>query len=287
MTTTPHTMSGRTCVITGATSGIGQAAALELARRGARLIIIGRNRAKTDRLLATLPPTDHRAVIADLEIMAEVRRAAAEIVDMQVSVHVLLNNAGLVTVGRTTTIDGFEKTFAVNHLAPFLLTNLLRETLSRSAPARIVNVASDAHRFTGGRINFNNLQGERSYSAMRHYGLTKLCNMLFTHELARRLEADSVTANSLHPGMVATALGTDNGLLGRIGMSLVRPFSRTPERGAESSIYLCSSPEVAGASGGYYYNCKPYKAAGYASNTDDAARLWKISCELTGLPADS
>jgi NAD(P)-dependent dehydrogenase (short-subunit alcohol dehydrogenase family) len=281
-----NTMAGRTCVITGATNGIGRAAALELARAGARLVVVCRNPTKADALLTELAPGDHKAVIADLEHLDEVRRAAAEIIAMNVPVHVLLNNAGIVAMSRSETTDGFEKTFAVNHLAPFLLTNLLLDTLATSTPARIVSVASDAHRFTRGRLDFDNLQGERVYRTMRHYGLTKLCNILFTVELARRIEGRGITANSLHPGMVSTGLGTNNGIVSKVGVALLRPFARTPERGAESSIYLCSSSEVAGESGGYYYNSKPYKAAGYAGNTEDAARLWKLSCELTGLDAD-
>ena len=282
---TTHSMTGRRCVITGPTNGIGKVAAVELARAGADLILICRNATKAQALLSELVPGDHRIVIADLQALDDVRRAAEEIIAMSCPVHVLLNNAGLVALGRSTTPDDLEMTFAVNHLAPFLLTNLLLDLLMSSAPARIVNVASDAHRFTGGRLDFDNLQGEKSYKTMRHYGATKLCNLLFTHELARRLEGRNVTVNALRPGMVGTGLGTDNGLVGRVAMSLIRPFSRSPERGAESSIYLCSAPELTHTSGGYYFNCKPYKAAGYASNADDAARLWSRSCELTGLAA--
>jgi len=282
-TSTPS-MSGRTCVITGPTSGIGRVAALELARAGARLVLICRNPDKARALLAELADGDHRVVTADFQSLDAVRHAADEIAAMDIPLDVLLNNAGLVALNRTLTPDGLEMTFAVNHLAPFLLTNLLLDRLAASAPARIVNVASDAHRFAGGRLDFTNLQGERGYKAMRQYGVSKLCNLLFTHALARRLEGRGVTANALHPGMVGTALGTDNGILGKLAMALVRPFSRSPERGAESSVYLASSAEVEGCSGGYYYDCKPYKAAAYAGNTDDAERLWQTSCELTGLP---
>jgi NAD(P)-dependent dehydrogenase (short-subunit alcohol dehydrogenase family) len=283
---TTHAMTGRRAVITGPTSGIGKVAAIELARADADLILVCRNAAKAQALLSELAPGDHRIVIADFQVLDDVRRAADEIIAMNHPVHVLLNNAGLVALGRTTTPDNLEMTFAVNHLAPFLLTNLLLDLLASSAPARIVNVASDAHRFTGGRLDFDNLQGEKSYKTMRHYGATKLCNLLFTHELARRLQGRNVTVNALHPGMVGTGLGTDNGLIARLAMSLIRPFSRSPERGAESSIYLCSAPEVAQENGGYYFDCKPYKAAAYANNADDAALLWATSCELTGLAAN-
>jgi NAD(P)-dependent dehydrogenase (short-subunit alcohol dehydrogenase family) len=196
---------------------------------------------------------------------------------------VLVNNAGLMLDRRSTTQDGYETTFQVNHLGPFLLTNLFLDLLRASAPARVVNVASTAHR--GGKLNFDDLQSERSYAGMRVYATTKLCNILFTKELARRLQGTGVTANALHPGTVRTGFGMDGDTKGlwRIGMLIVRPFILTPAGGARTSIYLASSPDVEGKSGGYYARSRPSKPTRAAQDDETARRLWEVSAQLVGL----
>jgi NAD(P)-dependent dehydrogenase (short-subunit alcohol dehydrogenase family) len=283
MATQAGSMTGRRVVITGATSGIGRATARALAARGAELTLVCRNPSKARETLAELEGDAHAIVQADLERLADVERAADEILADGQPIHVLVNNAGMIRLGRNVNADGFETTFAVNHLAPFVLTNRLLGRLRDSGPARIVNVASDAHRFTGGPLDFDNLQAERRYRAFAHYGTTKLCNLLFTFELARRLEGSGVTANAVHPGMVATSLGSDNGLLARAVWALLRPFSRSPEQGAQTSIHLCTAEALGDSSGGYYYDCKPHRPAAYALDVEDAQRLWQLSCEMTGL----
>jgi NAD(P)-dependent dehydrogenase (short-subunit alcohol dehydrogenase family) len=254
-----------------------------LAELGARLVIICRNRTKGRATLDELSGSGHMLIEADLERLADVRRAAEAVLNLDHPIHVLLNNAGLIRLRRTVTPDGFESMFAVNHLAHFLLTNMLLQRLSESGPSRIVNVSSDAHRFTGGRLDFDDLQAERRFRTFTQYGASKLCNLLFTRELARRVSPAEVTVNALHPGMVSTGLGADNGLLARVVWAAIRPFSRSPERGAESSVYLCSADEVAGKTGGYYYDCKPHRPADHAVNVDDAARLWEVSRRMTRL----
>jgi NAD(P)-dependent dehydrogenase (short-subunit alcohol dehydrogenase family) len=193
----------------------------------------------------------------------------------------LLNNAGIMNLSRALTPDGLEETFAVNHLAYFLLTQLLLDRIVASAPARIVNVASDAHQ--SATLDFDDLNAEKSYRAMARYGSSKLANILFTRELARRLDGTGVTANCLHPGFVATGIATNNGLLGRVVMQLARLVARTPEKGAETSVYLCTSDDVAGVSGRYFVDCAPKEPAEAAQSDADAARLWEVSEELTGL----
>jgi NAD(P)-dependent dehydrogenase (short-subunit alcohol dehydrogenase family) len=230
--------------------------------------------------------TGNRSVellLADLSSQAEIRRLARRLLSTRRPLHVLLNNAGVVMIKRTLTVDGIETTFAVNHLAPFLLTNLLCERLIESAPARIVTVASDAHRLRGVRMRFSDLQGERDYRSMRAYGQSKLANILFTRELARRLAGTSVTANCLHPGMVATRLGANNGLLARVLLVLLKPFSSSVDQGADTSVYLCSSSEVEGETGKYFAARKQRSANRAACSDEDAARLWDVSERMVGL----
>lgn len=274
-------MRGRVCLITGATSGIGNATALGLGRMGAELVLLCRDRAKGEATADAARAAGAARVdllVADLARRAEVRRAAAEFLAGDRPLHVLINNAGVVNVQRTVTPDGIEATFAVNHLAYFLLTTLLLERLRASAPARIVNVASDAHKF--GALDFADLQNTRRYRVMKVYGQSKLANLLFTAELARRLEGSGVTANSLHPGAVATGLGTNNGTWARGLIRVLRPFFRTPDDGAATSIHLASAPEVATVSGRYFANCREKTPSRHARDADAARRLWTISEQM-------
>src|SRR3954449_2635108 len=232
-------------LLTGATRGIGAAAAVQLARQGAELALVGRDPARLAETAAAARAagaqvTEH---VADLERMAEVRRLAAEVLDRHARIDVLANNAGAMFTERHVTEDGFERTFALNHLAPFLLTNLLLERLEASG-ARVVTTASDAH--TGGALDFDDLQSERSFRPMRTYGTTKLCNILFTRELARR---SPVIANCFHPGLVRTGFGKNDWLLFRLGLTVAGPFLRSPDRGARSLVWLALSEE-AGRLGG-------------------------------------
>ncbi len=195
----------------------------------------------------------------------------------------LLNNAGVIMLRREETVDGLETTLAVNHLTYFLLTVLLLDRLKESAPARVVNVASDAHAYAAGGLDWDDLGSERGYSAMKVYGRSKLANILFTRELARRLEGSGVTANCLHPGFVGSNFAKNNGLLGRLGMNLLRPFARSNEKGAETAVYLCASPAVADLSGEYFFDRRPRHPKRYAQSDADARRLWEVSERLTGL----
>jgi len=278
-------LRGRCCLVTGASSGIGEETALGLARRGARVVLLCRSpeRAEASRRRIALESGNDAVEVrlADFASLDEVRRAGTQIEAELPALHVLVNNAGTVHLKRGTTADGFERTFAVNHLAPFLLTRLLLPLLERSAPARIVNVASDAHRF--GRLDLEDLQSERSYASMRVYGASKLANVLFTRELARRLEGTGVTANSLHPGGVGTRLGSDS-RIGRIAMKVLRPFLLTPEKGARTSIWAATAPELEGVSGRYFAKCREARTSRSARDADLAAALWKASSEMVGLP---
>jgi retinol dehydrogenase-12 len=282
-------MTGRTCLITGATNGIGRAAARALARLGAGLVLVGRNRERGERVVDEIcresGNRDVALLLADLSSQAQVRQLAAEFLAAGRPLHVLLNNAGVVNLHRETTIDGRETTFAVNHLAHFLLTELLLPRLKESAPARIVNVASDAHAQAGGRLDFDDLDSSRSYSVMRVYGKSKLANILFTRELARRLEGSGVTANCLHPGFVGSNFARNNGAIAGVVMTLLRPFARSPEKGAETAVYLASSPEVEGVSGKYFVDCRVREPRDFARSDDDARRLWEVSERLCRLAA--
>ena len=275
-------MRGKQVAITGPTAGIGRAAALELARRGASLILLCRDESKGRTLQAEIAEfADQPEVVTiDMASLSSVRSAAQTMLSQDRPIDVLLNNAGVVNTARRTSSDGFEETFAVNHLAPFLLTGLLLPALQEATRARIVTVASDAHTFVRG-LGWEDMQAERSYKTFREYGRSKLANILFTRELARRLQGTGITANCLHPGAVATSLGSNNGPLGGIVMTLLKPFIRSPERGAETSIYLCSSSEVADISGGYFANCREKQPKPWARDDAEARRLWQYSEECT------
>jgi NAD(P)-dependent dehydrogenase (short-subunit alcohol dehydrogenase family) len=286
MPVSERTLEGKTCVVTGATSGIGQETAVGLARKGARLILVGRDADRGEASVAAVKAASgNRHVelaLADLASLDSVRALASDILERAPSLALLVNNAGVVNLKRETTVDGFETTFAVNHLAHFLLTRLLLERLVASAPARIVNVASEGHRF--GRVDLDDLQTEsRKYSWMRVYGASKLANVLFTYELARRLEGTGVTANCLHPGAVATRLGMNNGRLGRMVVPLLRPFFLTPAQGAETSIFLAASDRVAGVTGEYFARCAPKQSSRASRDVELAWGLWEASNRLTGL----
>jgi NAD(P)-dependent dehydrogenase (short-subunit alcohol dehydrogenase family) len=278
-------MTDKVCMITGATSGIGQATAVGLARLGARLILVCRDRGRGEQTVAEIgKQTGSHAVqllYADLASQDSIRRLAAEFLATDQPLHVLVNNAGVVQMRHSLTADGIETVFAVNHLAYFLLTNLLLERLTASAPARIVNVASDAHRF--GTMNFDDLGGERRYRMMRIYGQSKLANILFTYELARQLAGTQVTVNCLHPGAVATGLGKNNGAWARGLIAMLRPFFRTPEVGAATSIYLTSSAAVEGITGKYFRDCQPARSSDASYDESAAQRLWEISARMTGV----
>ena len=281
-TPTARPMSGRVCLITGASSGIGRATTLALAGMGAELVLLCRDRDRGEETAAAARAAGAARVdllLADLSRQSEVRRAAAEFLASGRPLHVLINNAGVVNVQRTLTADGIEATFAVNHLAYFLLTTLLLERLRASAPARIVNVASEAHKF--GALDFDDLQNTRRYRVMSVYGQSKLANILFTAELARRLAGSGVTANSLHPGAVATGLGTNNGSWARGLIRLLRPFFRSPDDGAATSVYLATSPAVEGISGRYFAKCREKTPAAAARDQAAARRLWEISEAMT------
>jgi retinol dehydrogenase-12 len=271
-------------MITGATSGIGRSTALVLAERGADLVLVCRDRERGE---GTAREIRDRAgdvrvdvMLADLSSQRSIRELAACYLESGRPLHVLINNAGIVNLRRELTVDGIEKVFAVNHLAYFLLTHLLRPRLAQCAPARIVNLASEAHRF--GPIDFDDLGGERRYRAMRIYGQSKLANILFTYELARRLDGTEVTANCLHPGAVATALGKNNGAWARGVIRVLRPFFRTPERGAETSIRLACSLEVERVSGKYFRDCREIRSSAASYDEEAARRLWEVSARLTG-----
>ncbi len=283
-------MQGRTVVVTGANSGIGFETAAALAAMGARVIVTARNADKGRAAVAAIAQrlggaTQVQLAVFDLADLSSVRRGATELLELAPRLDVLVNNAGLVLTQRAETVDGFEATFATNHLGPFLLTNLLLERMRASAPSRIVNVASTAHSTARSGIAFDDLQSGRHYRPMRVYGQSKLANMLFTLELARRLEGSGVTANSLHPGTVRTGYGGDGDTRGLLafGIKISSPFFLSPAKGARTSVYLASSPEVAGVSGEYFVKCKPRRPKPWAQDGDAAERLWGVSEQLVGL----
>jgi retinol dehydrogenase 12 len=276
-------MKGKTCMVTGASSGIGFETALELARRGARVTLLSRSaercQAAVQRIRQETGNEETDFIAADLSSLAEVRRAAEEFLRRQESLDVLVNNAGGFFWKRMETVDGLELTFALNHLSYFLLTDLLLERLKASAPSRIVCVSSDAHR--GARLNFDDLQGKRKYSGFPAYAQSKLMNVLFTYELSRRLEGSGVTANALHPGFVASGFGKNNGLLFRLAMPLAQLGAISPQEGARTSIYLASSPEVESVSGKYFTKEKEVQSDPASYDEQSARRLWEISTEMT------
>ncbi len=282
-------MAGKTCLVTGATAGIGLVTARELARLGARVIGVGRSPERCDdarRELGALhgsPPVEF--LTADLSSQAQVRKLAEDIKAATNRLDVLVNNAGVFLLARETTVDGLELTFALNHLASFLLTNLLLDLIKASAPARIVNVSSTAHQ--GVEIDFDDLQGTRKFSGWRAYQQSKLANILFTRELARRLDGTGVTANALHPGFVRTQIFRARGPLGWLIRRSADLAAISPEKGARTSIYLASSALVDGQTGLYFVNRKPARSSPQSQDDAAARRLWDVSCRLTGLAPGS
>jgi NAD(P)-dependent dehydrogenase (short-subunit alcohol dehydrogenase family) len=291
-------MQGKVVVITGATSGIGQVAAETLAGMGARIVQVARDRvrgqAAVDRLVQCAPGLAHTIHYADLSRVSEMKRVAAEITRAEQRIDVLINNAGAMFGSRELTEDGFERTFALNHMAYFVLTHGMRDRLAAAAPARVVNTASDAHAV--GALDFDDLQSARAYQrnfaewlryggpGFKVYGRSKLCNILFTRELARRWAGTGVAANSLHPGFVSTRFGDETGGLISFGIRIAKRFALSPQQGAETLVYLASSPEVDGVTGEYFHKCRPTTPSQEARDDKAAQRLWEESARLAGLP---
>lgn len=277
-------LQGKTILVTGATSGIGRITATELARAGAQVIVLGRNSAKTRTVVSKIQHDTGNSQVAmligDLSDLSEVRCLADEFRQRFDHLNVLINNAGAVFFNRHTTADGYEMTLALNHLSPFLLTNLLLDRLTASAPARVITVSSAAHWVA--HIDPDRLNGHRHYWGWRAYSQSKLMNILFTRELARRLPP-GVTANAVHPGFVASNFGKSNGGIYRPLWSIFELAAISPERGAKTSVYLASSPEVAGVTGEYFVDCKQQRSSLESYNEDLARRLWDVSLKLTGL----
>ncbi len=278
-------LQGKTCIVTGATSGIGEASAEALALRGADVAIVCRSTERGEATKARIEKRTGRPCVrlfgADFERLADVRRVAEELDRELPRVDVLLNNAGVTMLARSETPDGHETTFAVNHLAPFLLTNLLMPKLLARPGARIVNVASHAHRF--GWFDLDDLQSRKRYSALRVYGGSKLANVLFTNELARRVGPRDLRIWSVHPGAVATRLGANNGGIAKILLPFLALFFRTPAQGASTSIHLCADPGIEAENGTYFADMKPSPLAGRAEDPALARSLWSESEKLVGL----
>ncbi len=278
-------MKDKVVVITGATSGIGEVAADRLAQKGARIVFVARDHERGEatrkHLRAIAGHTDHTVHYADLSKISEMKRVAQEIADSERQIDVLINNAGALFNSRQVSADGLEMTFAVNHMAYFVMTNMLLERLIATPGARVVSTASDAHK--GAKLNFNDLQSEQSYSGFGVYGRSKLMNILFTRELARRITGTGVTANCLHPGFVGTRFGDNSGGIMSFLVKAAKNFALTPEQGAQTIIYLASSLEVEGKSGGYYVKSKLATPTKEAQDDADAHRLWDISAKISGV----
>jgi retinol dehydrogenase 14 len=278
-------MGGTTVLITGGTSGIGNATAVAMAAMGANVAIVGRNQERGEAAVEEIKAQSHNEsvelMLADLSVQAEVRRLAEEFLERYDRLDVLVNNAGLVQSKRTETPDGIETTLAINHLAPFLLTNLLLGCLEQSAPSRVITVSSEAQRW--GTMDFEDMQSRRKYRGFPVYGMTKLANIMFTYELAERLDGTGVMANCLHPGSVGTNFGQNNRGAMALFFRTFKPFMRSPEQGADTLIWLASSPEVDGVSGKYFSDRKEIEAKKVAYDPAARRRLWEISEDLTGL----
>lgn len=278
-------MQDKHVAITGPTAGIGRFSALELARRGAQLTLFCRSKSKADALVEEIVAqgsSEPTVILMDMSDLSSVKAAAASFIALDKPLDVLLNNAGVVNTSRKETVDGFEETIAVNHFAPFVLTGLVLPALQRAPAARIVNVASDAHAFVRG-MHFDDMQAQKSFKTFREYGRSKLANILFTRTLAQKLEDQNITVNCLHPGAVATSLGTQNGgFFSTLLPKILKPFFRTPEQGAATSLYLCCSEEVAKISGQYFAKCKQIKAKPWGRDDTSALRLWEYTERVTG-----
>jgi NAD(P)-dependent dehydrogenase (short-subunit alcohol dehydrogenase family) len=278
-------LANKVCLITGATSGIGEESAKELNKMGAEIIFIARNEEKGNRLKQELQNDSGREatmIIADLSSQAEVKKAANEFLALNKPLDILLNNAGIMNRERNETVDGFEEVFSVNHLAYYTFSLLLAEKLKETKESRVINVASGAHQFVKD-MNFEDLQSEETFKPMQVYGQSKLANILFTKSLAKKLSDFDVTVNCLHPGFVSTGIGSNNKGVWNFLMFLAKPFARKTDKGAETSIFLCSSSEVKDVSGEYFVDCKIEKVSKAANSTEQANQLWEISSKLTGL----
>jgi NAD(P)-dependent dehydrogenase (short-subunit alcohol dehydrogenase family) len=277
-------MEGATVMVTGANSGIGFVAAREIARKGASVVLVCRDAEKGKIALEEIEKgTENQSselLIADLSSLESVRTLAQDFRKTHEKLHILMNNAGVIMGKRIVTSDGMETTFQVNYLSHFLLTNLLLDVLKNSAPARIVNTTSDAH--FSGKMDFDDLQGEGSYGAMKSYSQSKLAQVLFTHELAEKLKGTGVTANCVHPGAVRTRWGDEAGVLG-IGIRLARPFMLSPEKGAETLIFVATSNEIEGVTGKYFTKKQVMDSSKESYSNEEAEKLWEISLKLSKL----
>jgi NAD(P)-dependent dehydrogenase (short-subunit alcohol dehydrogenase family) len=278
-------LGGKVCIVTGATSGIGKVTAQALAQKGATVIVVARDRRRGEITVNEIRANTGNAsvclMVADLSSQVSVRQLAHDFQQQYERLDVLVNNAGAFNMRRTLTADGLETTFATNHLGAFLLTNLLLDRLKASAPSRIINVSSRASE--SGKIDFDDLQGEKSYSGSRAYAQSKLANILFTVAMAKRLQGTGVTVNALHPGMVATNFGQNNAFVWRIIFRLVYLFAGiSAEKGAETQVYLATAPEVANVTGHYFDKKKPVEPNPIAKDHATAERLWAISEQLVG-----
>jgi NAD(P)-dependent dehydrogenase (short-subunit alcohol dehydrogenase family) len=280
-------MKDKVCLVTGATAGLGKATARQLARQGATVIVAGRNREKNRATVNEIKQQtgnpNVESMLADLSVQKEVRALAEQFKSKYQSLNVLVNNAGAIFLRRQESADGIEMTFALNHLNYFLLTNLLLDTLKASAPARIINVSSRAHVRVPG-LNFDDLQNRKGYAGQQVYGQSKLANVLFTYELARRLEGTRITVNALHPGFVATRFATNNGVLARLARPLLDLFAISVEEGARTMVYLATSPEVEGMTGKYFYRQQAIPSSPASYDEEAARRLWEVTATMTGLP---
>ncbi len=286
MNSQQHSLNGKVCLITGATSGIGKVTATALAAQGAEVIIAGRNQQKIENTVQQIQSETGnelvQCLLADFSDLQQVRDLVSSFKERYSRLDVLVNNAGAFFNTRQGTLYSVEMTFLVNHLAPFLLTNLLLETIQDSAPARILNISSDAHKY--GTLNFDDLGFKRGYAGMKAYARSKLANVLFTYETVRRLAGSGVTVNALHPGHVATDIWRTN--FSFIGPALKRVmglFALTPEQGADNTIYLASSPEVEGVTGKYFFKREPVQSSPISYDEEIAKRLWEISENLTSM----
>lgn len=278
-------MQGKVCLVTGATSGIGLAMATEFARRGAHVLLAARDEQKCERVRREIEAaTGNQAldcVIADLSLRAQVEQLSASVHQLLPGLDVLVNNAGAVFLRRRLNADGIERTLALNHLAYFHLTLRLLDLLQSAGPSRIVNVSSAMHQTA--RLELEDLQLERHYGGLKAYRRSKLANLLFTYELARRLHDTPVTVNAFHPGLVATNIGANNTPLIKLARPILRWVARTPEQGAETGVFLASAPEVSGVSGRYFVDCRPVSSSPASHDLRLARGLWERSLELTGL----
>ena len=278
-------MEGKTCLITGGSDGIGYVAARELARMGAQVVIVGRNATKTeDAANRIVDETSNREVgwlLADLSSQLEVRRLAEQVREQLPRLDVLLNNAGAIFLSNRTSVDGIEMTFALNHLGYFLLTSLLLDLLKKSAPARIINVSSSSH-FSLNELDVESLPKPGSDRGYRAYGRSKLCNIVFTYELARRLQGCDITVNALHPGLVRTNIARNNGILGRVANFFIGVRGVDAAKGAETLIHLAYSPEVEGVTGKFFVGCRSVPSSSLSYDTNLASVLWEMSELLTG-----